>query len=116
MMPIPPAISCGGNSSRMIPKPSGNTPPAAPCSTRPAIITASDEAIADTTVPTANTVIRITSTRFLPYMSPSRPPIGVMTDALSRNAVSTQLPLPGEMCSDCSISGNAGSTSDWSTL
>ena len=41
-------------------------------------------ATAATAVPAASVKRTTTSTRFLPNMSPSRPAIGVMTDALSR--------------------------------
>ena len=68
----------------MIPNASGKIPPAAPWMTRPTSITASDAAIAETSVPTQSSASTITSSRSLPYMSPSRPMIGVATDALSR--------------------------------
>lgn len=56
-----------------------------------------------------------TSSRSLPYMSPSRPINGVATDALSRYAVSTQLAELTDVCSECWMSGSAGATSDCSS-
>src|SRR5918911_119474 len=47
-------------------------------------------------------------------MSPRRPTIGVATEALRRNAVSTQPMALSEVWSDFCISGRAGTTSDWS--
>jgi len=84
MRPMPPATRSRGNSSRMIPNASGKMPPAAPCSTRPTSITASDVAIAEITVAMQNSASTTTSSRSLPYMSPSRPITGVAIDALSR--------------------------------
>ena len=53
-----------------------------------------------------------TSTRFLPYMSPSRPAIGVTTDAASRYAVKTHATPDVEVCRSCRSTGRAGTTSD----
>ena len=82
------AIPCGtrsrGNSSRMIENASGKIAPPAPWMTRPRTITGSVVATAATAVPAASVKRTTTSTRFLPNMSPSRPAIGVTTDALSR--------------------------------
>ena len=64
------------------------------------------------TVPTASSASTITSSRSLPYMSPSRPISGVATDALSRYEVSTQLTEFSDVCSACWMSGSAGATSD----
>ena len=57
----------------------------------------------------------MTSSRCLPNMSPSRPAIGVTTDALSRKAVSSQVTLVVDVCTARWISGRAGSTSDCSS-
>ena len=56
-----------------------------------------------------------TSTRSLPNMSPSRPAIGVATEAESRYAVRIQLTPVGEVLSACCNSGSAGATIDWSS-
>ena len=82
--PIPPATRSRGNSSRMIPNASGKIPPAAPWITRPMSITVSVPATAVTSVPTQSSANTSTSSRSLPYMSPSRPMMGVATDALTR--------------------------------
>ena len=55
-----------GKVSRMIPKASGNTPPATPCTTRPAISRPIDPAKAHTADPTENTSIVRVSTRPFP--------------------------------------------------
>ena len=115
MMPTAPATRSRGNSSRMIPNDSGNTPPAAPWKIRPMSITVSDVASAETTVARQSTTSTITSSRSLPYMSPSRPISGVAIDALSRYAVSTQLTELTEVCSSRWKSGIAGATSDCSS-
>ena len=82
--PIAPATRSRGNSSRMIPNASGKIPPAVPWTTRPAIISGSAVASAEASVPTARSASAITSSRSLPYMSPSLPSSGVAIDALSR--------------------------------
>src|SRR3954451_4649519 len=51
---MPNATRSGGNSSLMMPNASGNTAPARPWTTRPAIITPIVWASADITVPTAS--------------------------------------------------------------
>jgi hypothetical protein len=73
-----------GNSSRMTPKHSGNTPPPRPCSPRPTIIRPSESAKVHTTDPTAKQPSEIASKRCLPNMSPRRPKIGVAIEATSR--------------------------------
>ncbi len=82
------AMPCGtrwrGNSSRMIENESGNTAPPAPWMTRAVIMTPIDVASAARAVPAARIRRTITIMRFFPNMSPSRPAIGVTTDALSR--------------------------------
>jgi hypothetical protein len=82
--PIAVATRWCGKVSRMIPKASGKIPPPAPCTTRPRIITGSEVASAETTVPAPSTTRMHTSTRSLPWMSPRRPRTGVATDALTR--------------------------------
>ena len=82
--PIEPGTRSLGNSSRMIEKASGKMPPPAPWTTRPATISHRDDAIAEINVPSARPSRTRISKRSLPYMSPSRPMIGVATDALNR--------------------------------
>ena len=79
-----PATFSRGNSSRTIPKASGKMPPPAPWMTRPTIIGPRELASADTKVPTASSTRVTSSSRSLPYMSPSRPRIEVATEADSR--------------------------------
>jgi hypothetical protein len=68
----------------MIPNASGKIAPPIPWITRPRISTPTELASADTSVPTARIASTATSVCSLPYMSPTRPTIGVATDALSR--------------------------------
>ena len=83
--PMPPATRSRGNSSRMIPKASGKMPPPTPWITRPTTITA-DRAWRPPRPACRRRARRgrSMSTRSLPCMSPSRPTIGVATEALSR--------------------------------
>ena len=81
---MPCAIRSFGNSSRMIEKASGNTAPPMPWITRAAVISAIVDDSAASSVPRARIQSVITSIFFLPNMSPSRPTIGVATQALSR--------------------------------
>ena len=71
----------------MIANESGKTAPPAPWITRATIITPIEVASAASSVPNPSTIRTTTIVRFLPYMSPSRPAIGVTTEALSRYAV-----------------------------
>ena len=97
MMPMPPptanvaeisampvATRALGNSSRTMPMPSGKTAPPMPWMPRPTSIGPIDVESAEMTVPTASARSTTTSTRSLPNMSPSRPAIGVATEAVSR--------------------------------
>jgi hypothetical protein len=115
MISTAPATRSRGNSSRMIPNARGKIPPAAPCTTRPSSMIASEPASADTVVATHSRARTTTSNRFLPYMSPSRPIAGVAIEALSRYAVRTQLTASTEVCRACWMSGSAGATSDCSS-
>jgi hypothetical protein len=65
---------------------------------RPTIITDKEVASAETSVPAESSTRTISSMRSLPCMSPSRPMMGVATDALSRYAVRTQLTESSEVC------------------
>ena len=80
-----------GNSSRMMPKDSGSTPPPAPWTTRAAI---SQPTVGDSAAindPTERATRVIVSIRFLPTTSPSRPRSGVQIEAERRYAVSTHV-------------------------
>lgn len=104
-----------GSSSRIMPIDSGRIAPAAPWSTRPAISTARFVASAATSVPAARAASTPMRTLRLPAMSPSRPRMGVRTDADSRYAVTIQLTSLVEAFSSRPIVESAGETSDWST-
>ena len=111
MIAMPLATWSRGNVSRMIPNASGNTPPATPCSTRPAISTSIVGASALITAPIEKMIMIAVSTRPLPYRSPSLPAIGVAIDALTRKPVSTQLTALGDASNSCASAGSAGTTS-----
>ncbi len=99
----------------MIEKASGKMPPPTPWITRPTSMRVSDEAIAETKVPIPSRASTIRSSRSLPYMSPSRPMMGVVTEALKRKAVRTQPTELSLVCRDSWICGSAGTTSDCSS-
>ena len=99
----------------MIAKESGNTAPPAPWITRATIITPIEVASAASSVPNASTTRTTTIVRFLPYMSPSRPALGVTTDALSRYAVRIQAAPAVVVSRSCWIVSSAGATSDCSS-
>ena len=82
--PMPPATSCGGNSSRMIPNDSGKMPPPTPWITRATISTIRLCETAASSVPAPKTTSVQTRTCSLPNMSPRRPRSAVPTDADSR--------------------------------
>ena len=107
-----PATRSRGNSSRTMLNASGKIAPPAPCITRAASITGTDEVSAASTEPMIRNASTIRSTRFLPNMSPRRPSTGVATEALMRYAVSTQATVDWLVCSALPISGSAGSTID----
>src|SRR3984957_15523699 len=114
-MPTAPATFSRGNSSRMIPNPSGSVPPPSPWIARATIITPRLGATAASTDPTARPASAATKTHFLPIMSPSRPRIGVMTEADSRYAVSTHVTALCEVCSSTCTVLSTGITSDCSS-
>src|SRR4051812_26124455 len=109
----PPAISSRGNVSRTIPNASGKTPPATPCSTRPAITTLIEPASALTTAPALNRTSTAVSTRPLPKRAPSLPTIGVAIEALRRNPVSTHETVDGLAPNSLASEGSAGTTRVW---
>jgi hypothetical protein len=108
--PIPVGTRSGGNSSLMIPKESGKTAAASPCTARPAISIPIECDSAQMTEPNPNTTSEPTSIRSLPNMSPRRPTIGVATDAVSRKAVKTNDTPVVDVPSSFWIAGSAGAT------
>ena len=100
-----------GSSSLMIPKASGNTPPATPWITRPAMTTSIEPASADTIEPKEKMSSTPVSTRALPNRSPSFPASGVHTEAESRNPVSTQDVVEDSVPNSRVRAGIAGATS-----
>ena len=84
MKPMAPATLAAGSSSLMMPKASGNSAPPTPCTARPATSSASVVARPDKTVPATRAAMVASSIRRLPNMSPSRPMIGVATEADSK--------------------------------
>ncbi len=77
---------------------------------RPAIRTSIECESAQTSEPSAKTESAITSMRSLPNMSPSRPTIGVETDAVSRKPVSTKVTVVVDVPNSSWIAGSAGAT------
>ncbi len=84
MIPTAPATLSCGNSSRMMPKDTGRTPPPTPWITRATMSTSTLVATAASKEPSASASMEMTKIRFLPAMSPSRPMIGVKIEADSR--------------------------------
>ena len=99
----------------MMPNATGSMPPPKPWITRATIITPIDGASAASSDPTASATSVATKTRSLPIMSPTRPRIGVMIDADSRYAVSTQVTASCAVCSSCCTVVSTGTTSDCSS-
>ncbi len=95
----------------MIAKLSGNTAPPAPWITRQTISEPMFQAKIAPTEPTRKIPRLITSRRSLPYWSPSLPRMGVRTDALSRNAVRSQVTQAVEVPRSSRKAGKAGITS-----
>ncbi len=79
-----PLTSPGANSSRMMPKESGNRAPPTPWTTRAMMSTPMFGASAATRQPARTVTRTATRVRFLPTRSPTRPRIGVKTEADSR--------------------------------
>jgi hypothetical protein len=113
--PMLPATRSAGNSSRMIENESGKIPPATPWAMRATIRTPSEPASAASRVPAISVTRVHTSSRCLPYMSPSLPMIAVPTDAESRNPVSSQVTPVSLACRLRWIVGSAGMTAEAST-
>lgn len=106
--------SAAVNSSRMMPKDSGNSAPPMPWTTRAMISTPMEGASAASRQPSVTVTRTATRVRFLPTRSPTRPRIGVKTDADSRYAVITQVTVDCEVCIACWTVGRAGAINDWS--
>ena len=81
-------FSC--STSRRIEMPSGTTPTIAPCRVRPTTTPTIPGDSAAMTEPATMTASSTSTIRRLPYMSPSRPEIGVMIAAASSVEVTTQ--------------------------
>src|SRR4051794_31979796 len=113
MIARPPGTCSRGKVSRTMPNASGNTPPAAPCSTRPAITTSMLGASALMTAPAAKMSMTAVRTRPLPKRSPSLPAIGVVIEALSRKPVSSHDTADCEASNSFASAGSAGTTSVW---
>ncbi len=79
-----PLTLAAGNSSRMMPKASGSTPPPSPWITRATIISPIECEIAASPEPTVRLSRTRMSIRSLPTLSPIRPRMGVATAAASR--------------------------------
>ena len=99
-----------GNSSRMMLMPSAITPDDNPCSARPTIIGNRLSASAPITEPATNAITLSSSIRRFPYMSPSRPIVGVATAAANRVAVIAHAASDAEACNRCGSSGMSGIT------
>ena len=97
----------------MIPNVSGSTPPPIPWIARAAIRTPMVGAIAARKEPTASAPSAKTSIRSLPTLSPTRPTIGVHTDADSRYAVSTHVTVAWSVPRPRSMVASTGVTIDW---
>ena len=103
------------NSSRMIPKESGSTPPPAPCRTRAAISQPTLGARAAARDPRESAHSVTTSIRRLPTTSPIRPSSGVQIDADRRYAVSTHVTVFWSVSSSTWMCASTGTVSDWSS-
>lgn len=100
----------GGSSSRRMLMPSGTTAIAAPCRARPVISTPMCELTAQSTEPTTSTASEATSTRRLPYMSPTRPRTGVKTAPVRSVTVTSQLAAAGVAPVSSGMCGSSGTT------
>ena len=94
----------------MIPKLSGKTAPPAPETARKAISDPMFRATAQPIAADEEDARLITSSRSLPYWSPSLPSSGVATEATSRNTVSTHVTQVVVVSSSCWSVGSAGMT------
>ena len=113
--PMLPATRSAGNSSLAIPNASGKMPPATPWMTRATMSIASEADRAASRVPAASVSRVHTSSRCLPYMSPSLPMIAVPMEADSRKAVSSQVTPVSLAFRLCCRVVSAGITAELST-
>ncbi len=113
--PMLPATRPGGNSSRAMANDSGKMPPATPWMIRAAISRPSESDSPASRVPAARVTRVHTSSRCLPYRSPSLPMIAVPTEAESRNPVSSQVTPVSLACRLRWRVGSAGMTAELST-
>jgi hypothetical protein len=104
----------GGNSSRMTANVSGKTAAPTPCRTRPAISSQIVGAAAARADPMAMAPSATSRVRSFPAMSPTRPSKGVATEAVSSQAVITQVTVLGEVCRSDWMVGSTGVTRDCS--
>ncbi|MGY3682506.1 hypothetical protein ACVWXU_006129 [Streptomyces sp. TE33382] len=100
----------GGSSSRRMLMPRGTTASAAPWRARPVISTPMCELTAHSTEPRTSTPSEATSTRRLPYMSPTRPSTGVNTAPVSSVTVTSQLAAAGVAPVSSGMCGSSGTT------
>ena len=101
----------GRSTSRMMAMPSGITPVVSPCSPRPMIIPTIDCDSAATSEPIISATSSAKMMRRLPYISPSRPEMGVATAATSRVIVTTQVVSSRGASSSTGSSACSGTTS-----
>ena len=97
-----------GNSSLMIEKLSGKTAPPAPWRMRQAISEEMSHAKAAPMLPRKKMPSEMTSSRSLPYWSPSLPSTGVATDAERRKPVSSHVAQVVVVPNSCWSVGSAG--------
>src|SRR5690606_13410791 len=100
----------GGTHARMTLMPSGMIGSPNPCRPRPSTSGSSDVEVAAMSEPTVSSAAHAISSRFGPYMSPSRPNIGVATQAVIKVAVMTHEALVGLVFSSRGSSGISGMT------
>ena len=112
--PTPVATRSWGNSSRMMPKARGRTAAPMPWMARATMSTTMDCASPASADPTARARRVTTSIRSLPTMSPTRPRMGVKTDADSKKTVTTQVTVDWVVWRSSWMVLRTGVTSDWS--
>jgi hypothetical protein len=98
-----------------MPKASGSTPPPMPWIARATTSTVTSGARAASGAPADSAISAATKTRFFPNTSPTRPMIGVQTEADRRYAVNTQATAERLVPSSVWIVPSTGVTSDWSS-
>ena len=106
--PIARPIFSGGNSSRMIPNASGKVAAPVPWSTRQATSQPRESPAAAPNEPRPKIVRHTTSSRFLPYMSPSLPSSGVSTEELNKKPVTSHVVSSCDVPNSWRKNGSAG--------